>query len=418
MFKKHKTPNTKTHLSKEKLLSQNNNHTEEFENNLKKNKLRNPDEILKEHRNKNNVKDLLDSKSPKLLAKVDGLVLSYTNPNNPNFNKKVIRNTGIELYEGEVLALIGESGSGKSVISSTLFGLSGDNAIFENGKVIVNNIEVQNFSKRQWEKSKLRGNFVSAVFQNPMTTLNPTIKIGKQIMEGILLNKITRNKKEARSLALYYLEKTRIQNAELVMEMYPHQLSGGMKQRAVIAAIVACQPKVLILDEPTTALDPTVQAEILEIIKEIIKETNMGAIFITHDLGVVASIADRISIMYAGQVVETGSAYEVLFNPQHPYTWGLLLSMPDVNKGEKLQTIEGSVPSNLNEIKGDAFSSRNDYAMGIDFSEEPPMFEVSKTHFAKTWLLDKRAPKYSPPKIILDRWKKFNKSIGDKSTKK
>ena len=341
------------------------------------------------------------------LVRVENLKLSYVNPNNPNVQKLVIRNTGFELHKGEVLALIGESGSGKSVISSTLFGLAGANAIYQEGKVVVNGIEVQNFTPRHWEKSDLRGNFVSAVFQNTMTTLNPTMKIGKQIMEGVLINGITKNKKEARNIALHYLTKTKINQPEMVMEMYPHQLSGGMKQRVVIAAIVACQPQLIVFDEPTTALDPTVQAEILEIIKNIVKETNMGAIFITHDLGVVASIADRIAIMYAGQIIETGTTTEVLFNPRHPYTWGLLLSMPDVNHGDKLYTIPGSVPSDLSEIKGDAFAPRNDFAMGVDFDKEPEMFKVSDTHFVKSWLLDKRAPKFEPPKIIKQRWAKF-----------
>ena len=345
----------------------------------------------------------------KLLAEVSNLVLSYKNPNNPNEKKLVIRNTGIKLYEGEVHAIIGESGSGKSVISSTLFGLAGQNAIFEGGRVSVNGVEVQDFTARHWEKANLRGKFVSAVFQNPMTTLNPTMKIGNQIIEGIRLSGIAKKKKDAWKIGVEYLAKTKIADPEKVMQMYPHQLSGGMKQRVVIAAIVACQPKLIVFDEPTTALDPTVQAEILEIIKDLIRETNMGAIFITHDLGVVASIADRISIMYAGQIIESGKAEEVLFNPQHPYSWGLLMSMPDVNTGTRLKTIPGAVPGNLNEVVGDAFAPRNDYAMPIDFEAEPPLFEVSPTHFAKTWLLDDNAPKYQPPKIIADRWAEFKK---------
>ena len=348
-------------------------------------------------------------KTSKLLVEVKNLVLSFKTNVSADATKLVIRNTGLTVREGEIHALIGESGSGKSVISSTMYGLAGKNAVYEQGKVIVNGIEVQNFSQRQWEKSKLRGSFISAVFQNPMTTLNPTMKIGKQIMEGILINKITKNKKEAKSLALQYLKKTKINDAEKVMEMYPHQLSGGMKQRVVIAAIVACKPKIIVFDEPTTALDPTVQAEILEIIKNLIKENNMGAIFITHDLGVVASIADRISIMYAGQIVESGTNVEVLFHPQHPYTWGLLLSMPDFNHGKVLNTIPGSVPKDLRVITGDAFAPRNDYAMGVDFKKESPIFKVSQTHFAKTWLLSSKAEKYEPPTLIKRRWKKFEK---------
>ena len=350
---------------------------------------------------------LKNRKTP--IACIEDLRISYKDSSNPNIKKLVIRNTGLEVYKGEVHAVIGESGSGKSVISSTLFGLAGNNAVFESGKVVVAGQEVQDFSFRKWEKSKLRGDVVSAVFQNPMTTLNPTMKVGKQIMEGIILNKSAKGKKAAHKMAVDYLLKTHIDNAEQVMDMYPHQLSGGMKQRVVISAIVACKPDLIIFDEPTTALDPTVQAEILEIIKNIIKETNMGAIFITHDLGVVASIADRISIMYAGQIIETGTTRELLFAPRHPYTWGLLTSMPDVNKGSKLKTIPGSIPGTLNDVVGDAFAPRNKYAMGIDFKKEPPIYQVSKTHFVKTWLLDKNAPKHMPPQLIVDRLAIFKK---------
>ena len=348
---------------------------------------------------------LNNKKTP--IAYIEDLRISYKDSSDPNVTKLVIRNTGLEVYKGEVHAIIGESGSGKSVISSTLFGLAGTNAIFESGKVVVAGKEVQGFSPRQWERSKLRGDIVSAVFQNPMTTLNPTMKVGKQIIEGILLNKSAKGRKAAKAMAIDYLKKTHIDNAKMVMDMYPHQLSGGMKQRVVISAIVACKPDLIIFDEPTTALDPTVQAEILEIIKDIIKETNMGAIFITHDLGVVASIADRISIMYAGQIIESGLTEEVLFLPKHPYTWGLLTSMPDVNKGDRLKTIPGSVPGSLNNVKGDAFAPRNKYAMGIDFEQEPPMFQVSKTHFVKSWLLDEKAPSYEPPKLIINRLAKY-----------
>ena len=350
---------------------------------------------------------LNNGKTP--IAYIEDLRILYRDSSDHNLKKLVIRNTGLEVYKGEVHAIIGESGSGKSVISSTLFGLAGANAIFESGKVVVAGQEVQNFSFRNWEKSKLRGDVVSAVFQNPMTTLNPTMKVGKQIMEGIILNKSAKGKKAAREMAIDYLLKTHIDNAEQVMDMYPHQLSGGMKQRVVISAIVACKPDLIIFDEPTTALDPTVQAEILEIIKDIIKETNMGAVFITHDLGVVASIADRISIMYAGQIVETGLTEELLFAPKHPYTWGLLTSMPDVNKGSKLKTIPGSVPGSLNDIKGDAFAPRNKYAMGIDFEKEPPIYKVSDTHFVKSWLLDENAPSHNPPQLIMDRLETYEK---------
>jgi len=344
-----------------------------------------------------------------IVAEIKNLKLGFRDAAQPGKINNVIRDISFKLYEGEILSIIGESGSGKTVVASTLFGMVGTNAVIQSGKVFLMNQEVQNFSERVWNKSKYRGSVVSCVFQNPMTTLNPTMKIKHQVMEGLLLNKIAENKKEAYQIALEFLAKTRIDNPERVMEMYPHELSGGMKQRVVISAIVACQPKIIVMDEPTTALDPSVQADILDIIKSLAREFNISIIFITHDLGVVASIADRIAIMYAGQLLEIGKNVEVLYNTQHPYAWGLLMSMPDVNKSEKLITIKGSVPGNLNDIEGEAFAPRNDYAMGIDFLKEAPTFQVSKTHFVKSWLLDKRAPKVEPPELIRQRWEKFNK---------
>lgn len=346
-------------------------------------------------------------KTNEVTAEVKNIELGFRSPSNPNIFNKVIRNASFKVHKGEVLGIIGESGSGKSVISSVLYGLTGTTSKIISGSVIIKGQHVEKFNQNKWEKSKLRGKIVSAVFQNPMTTLNPTMKIGKQIAESILINKIVKKKKAAYELALEYLRKTKINKPEMVMNMYPHNLSGGMKQRVVIASIVACKPQLIIFDEPTTSLDPTVQAEILEIIKDLVLQTGVSAIFITHDLGVVASIADRVCIMYAGQIVEKGTTSEILFNPQHPYTWGLLTSMPDVNHGKRLKTIPGAVPSNLNKIKWDAFADRNEFALGIDFNKEPPEFKITNTHFVKTWLLDKRAPKVEPPQIIKERWKRW-----------
>ena len=350
-----------------------------------------------------------EPKTKKVVAEIKNLELGFRNPANPKQFNKVIRNTGFKLYKGEVLAIIGESGSGKSVISSTLFGLAGKNSEIMNGTIKILNKNVENFSMSKWQRSKIRGQIVSAIFQNPMTTLNPTMKVGKQIMESLLVNKVVKSRKKARQISLDYLRRTRINEPEKVINQYPNSLSGGMRQRVVISAIMACQPKIIVFDEPTTALDPTVQAEILEIIKEFISETKASAIFITHDLGVVASIANRIAIMYAGQIIEKGLTTEILYNPRHPYTWGLLSSMPDVNFGKRLSTIPGTVPSNLNDLSHDSFAERSQFALGIDYEKEPPFFKVSETHFAKTWLLDKRAPKIQPPEVILSRWKQFSK---------
>ncbi|WP_051586188.1 ABC transporter ATP-binding protein [Mycoplasmopsis lipofaciens] len=350
-------------------------------------------------------------KETKIAAEIEDIYLTFKNPADPKEKNLVLRGPSFKIFEGKIHAIIGESGSGKSVITSLLYGLTGANAIIESGKVKLYGLEVQEFSLFNWEKSKLRGRVVSAVFQNPMSILDPTMKVGKQIMEGMLINKIVKNKKEAREEAIKYLEMTKISNPEAVMNLYPHELSGGMIQRIAIAAIVSLKPKILVMDEPTTALDPTVQALVLDIIRELQEKFNISIAFITHDLGVVASIADFINIMYAGQIVESGTKEEILTNPQHPYTWGLIVSMPDFNKGTKLQVIRGAVPSNLNSIKGDAFAVRNDYALGIDFEKEPPFYQISTTHFVKSNLINEEAPKYEPPKIIKMLWDKYESNL-------
>ncbi|WLP85970.1 ABC transporter ATP-binding protein [Mycoplasma seminis] len=352
-------------------------------------------------------KTLPNGEKVKIAAEIIDMNLSFTNPSRPGEKNKVLRGPSIQIYEGKVHAIIGESGSGKSVITSLLYGLTGDNAVIDSGEVKLYNNNVEKFTFKDWEKSHYRGRVVSAVFQNPMSTLNPTMKVGTQIMEGMLINKVVKNKKEAYERAVEFLKLTKIADPEAVMKLYPHEMSGGMIQRVVIAAIVALEPKILVMDEPTTALDPTVQALVLDIIKELQEKLNLSIVFITHDLGVVASISDFISIMYAGQIIEEGTAKEILHYPQHPYTWGLILSMPDVNKGDRLATIRGSVPSNLNNIVGDAFAVRNDYALGIDFQEEPKFYYVSETHRVKSALLDDRAPEYTPPMHIQKLWKEF-----------
>ncbi|WP_406613619.1 ABC transporter ATP-binding protein [Mycoplasma corogypsi] len=343
----------------------------------------------------------------KIAAEINDIYLSFTNPARPGEKNLVLRGPSIKIYEGKVHAIIGESGSGKSVITSLLYGLTGDNAVIDKGEVKLYNNNVEKFSFRNWENSQYRGKIVSAVFQNPMSTLNPTMKVGKQIMEGMLINKVVKTKKEAYDRAIEYLKLTKINDPEAVMNLYPHEMSGGMIQRVVIAAIVTLEPKILVMDEPTTALDPTVQALVLDVIKDLQEKLKLSIVFITHDLGVVASISDYISIMYAGQIIEEGTAREILGFPQHPYTWGLILSMPDLNNGERLETIRGSVPANLNNIVGDAFAPRNNYALSNDFVEEPGFYYVSETHRVKSALLDVNAPKYQPPHLIQKMWKEY-----------
>ncbi len=248
--------------------------------------------------------------------------------------------------------------------------------------------------------TKIRGTRIATVFQDPMTSLNPIITIGKQIM-SIIIKHQKCSEVEARRRALELMYKVGIPNPEKRFDDYPFQYSGGMRQRIVIAIALSCQPKVLICDEPTTALDVTIQAQILKLLKDLQKEFNYTIVFITHDLGVVANIADRVAVMYAGQIVEYGEVEEVFYDPRHPYTWALLSSLPQLaERNTELFSITGTPPSLYNKIVGDPFAPRNNYCMKIDTLKEPPMFQVSETHYAKTWLLDPRAPKVEKPKII------------------
>ena len=248
----------------------------------------------------------------------------------------------------------------------------------------------------------IRGKKIATVFQDPMTSLNPIIPIGKQIT-SIIIKHQKCSEIEARKRALILMKKVGIPNAEQRYEDYPFQYSGGMRQRIVIAIALSCQPKILICDEPTTALDVTIQAQILKLLKDLQKEFNYTIVFITHDLGVVANIADRVAVLYAGQIVELGTVEEVFFDPRHPYTWALLSSLPQLaQRNTKLYSITGTPPSLYNKIVGDPFAPRNPYCLKIDTIKEPPMFRISETHFAKTWLLDPRSPKVEKPEAICD----------------
>lgn len=248
--------------------------------------------------------------------------------------------------------------------------------------------------------TQIRGKKIATVFQDPMTSLNPIITIGKQIT-SIIIKHQKCSEVEARIRALELMHKVGIPNAEKRFDDYPFQYSGGMRQRIVIAIALSCQPKILICDEPTTALDVTIQAQILKLLKDLQKEFNYTIVFITHDLGVVANVADRVAVMYAGQIVELGKVEEVFFDPRHPYTWALLSSLPQLaQKNTELYSITGTPPSLYNKIVGDPFAPRNPYCMKIDTLLDPPMFQVSETHFAKTWLLDPRAPKVEKPEAI------------------
>ncbi|MBX0357110.1 ABC transporter ATP-binding protein [Halobacillus sp. Nhm2S1] len=315
---------------------------------------------------------------------------------------KAVRGVNFDVKKGETLAIVGESGSGKSVTTKALMQLiPKPPGRIKEGEILFEGRDLAKMSEKQMQK--IRGKEISMIFQDPMTSLNPTMKVGNQIMEGLIKHQ-KMSKPQARKRVEELLELVGIPDAENRMKQYPHQFSGGMRQRVVVAIALACNPKLLIADEPTTALDVTIQAQILELMKDIQKKTDSATIFITHDLGVVANVADRVAVMYAGKIVEVGTVDDIFYNPQHPYTWGLLGSMPSLDSAdEELFAIPGTPPDLLDPPKGDAFAARNKYAMKIDFEQEPPMFKVSDTHYAATWLLHEHAPKIEPPEAVKKR---------------
>ncbi|MGG5371831.1 ABC transporter ATP-binding protein [Enterococcus sp. AZ196] len=320
---------------------------------------------------------------------------------------RAIRGVDFDLNKGETLAIVGESGSGKSVTTRTIMRLLSSNATIDEGQIL---FKGQNLvDKSEKEMQKIRGREIAMIFQDPMTSLDPTMTIGKQVAESLRKHKNV-SKKESLKAALDLLNLVGIPEAEKRLKNYPHQFSGGQRQRIVIAIALICNPEILIADEPTTALDVTIQAQILELLKEIQEKIETSIIFITHDLGVVANVADRVAVMYAGKIVEVGTAEEIFYNPQHPYTWGLLGSMPTLDSGnDRLYAIPGSPPDLLDPPKGDAFYPRNEFALKIDAEVEPPFFELSETHKAATWLLAPQGPAVNPPAEIQRRWDIFRK---------
>ncbi|AYJ89673.1 ABC transporter ATP-binding protein [Bacillus safensis] len=325
---------------------------------------------------------------------------------------QAIRGVNFHLNKGETLAIVGESGSGKSVTSQAIMRLIPmPPGYFKRGQILFDGQDIVKKTEKQMQT--IRGKDISMIFQDPMTSLNPTMKVGKQITE-VLFKHEQISKEAAEKRAIELLELVGIPMPEKRIKQYPHEFSGGMRQRVVIAMALAADPKLLIADEPTTALDVTIQAQILELMKEIQQKVDTSIIFITHDLGVVANVADRVAVMYAGQIVETGTVDEIFYNPKHPYTWGLLASMPslDTDGGDegKLTAIPGTPPDLTNPPKGDAFALRSDYAMKIDFEQEPPMFKVSDTHYVKSWLLHPNAPKVEPPASVKARMRELEGS--------
>lgn len=321
---------------------------------------------------------------------------------------KAVRGISLELNEGETVAIVGESGSGKSVTAKAVMGLLGTNLADLSGKISFKGLDLLNIKDKEF--NKIRGNKISMIFQDPMSSLDPIMKVGKQIVETIMLNRSEKiTYKEACQRALGLMQDVGIDNPKKRFNQYPFELSGGMRQRIVIAIAVAANPEIIICDEPTTALDVTIQAQILELLQDLQQKRRLSIIFITHDLGVVARVADRVAVMYAGKIVEIGTAEDIFYNPKHPYTWALMAAMPDMESKERLTPIPGNPPDMINLPKGDAFAPRNEYAMEIDFEEEPPFFEISSTHKAATWLLHPLAPKVEMPQLVKDRIERMRK---------
>lgn len=350
-----------------------------------------------------------------------------------------VRGVNLDLHRGETIAIVGESGSGKSVTTKAVMGILAGNGKIEDGSIeytyydfsperikdlqdnhegLVPDGYVRDDEKKtvdivkstpKFIQSEIRGRRIAMVFQDPLTSLDPTMTIGKQVMEAMRYH-YKMPKEQAWKRAVELLKLVGITDAEKRMKNYPHQLSGGMRQRVVIAIALSCDPEVLICDEPTTALDVTIQAKILELIKDIQQKKDLSVIYITHDLGVVAKVADYVNVMYAGRIVEKGTVDEIFYDPRHPYTWGLLASMPDMDtSGDELYTIPGTPPNLLYEVKGDAFAPRNAYALNIDEKVAPPMFKISDTHSAATWLLAPKAPKVEMPKDLQERIARMKK---------
>jgi oligopeptide transport system ATP-binding protein len=331
-----------------------------------------------------------------------------------------IRGVRLDLFKGETIAIVGESGSGKSVTVKAVMGILAANGHIESGSIQYTftnekgeqeTVDMTKLSQKEI-RERFAGQHIAMVFQDPMTSLDPTMTVGRQIMEPMIIHeKVSREEAKKRTLEL--LEEVGIENPQKRFAQYPHQLSGGMRQRVVIAIGLACDPDILICDEPTTALDVTIQAKILELIKSLQERKNMSIIYITHDLGVVAKVADYVDVMYAGRIIEKGLINEVFYDPRHPYTWGLLASMPDTDTNSKrLFAIPGTPPNLLEPIVGDAFAPRNPFALKIDYEAEPPMFNVGGQHRVASWLCDPRAPKVKMPEQLVERLTKMRKEAG------
>lgn len=321
------------------------------------------------------------------LLEVKNLSISFYTPKG---EVEAVRNVSFSLNAGEVLAVVGESGCGKSVMCKGIMKLLPAHAKIKSGEILVNGVDIAGYGER--DMCRIRGKLFSMIFQNPMAALNPTMSIGAQIGEAVKRRAPGISKRAVQDRTIELMQLVGIDHPKERMKLYPHHFSGGMRQRSVMAIALAGNPAILFADEPTTALDVTIQAQILDLLREIQQKLGTATVFVTHDLGIVARVADRVAVMYAGKIVEIGTAEEIFYDPRHPYTWGLLRSLPAFSRGkDTLHAIPGMPPTLVHPPKGDAFACRNEYALAIDYEEEPPMFRVTDTHYAATWLLDKRA---------------------------
>ncbi|GHU71151.1 peptide ABC transporter ATP-binding protein [Clostridia bacterium] len=352
--------------------------------------------------------------TPETVLSIQNLAIEFTTASGI---VHAIRGVDLELKRGQTLAIVGESGSGKSVTVKAVMGILSANGRVTSGRIDFfyknpdgssANAELLTLD-RKTRRSEISGKRIAMVFQDPMTSLNPTMSIASQVMEGLRLH-FQLNKKEAYRRAIELLNLVGISDPEKRAKNYPHQLSGGMRQRVVIAIALACDPDILICDEPTTALDVTIQAKILHLIQDIQRRMGLSVLYITHDLGVVAKVAERVDVMYAGRIVERGTVDDIFYDARHPYTWGLLSAMPDLKtQGDELYTIPGSPPDLLGDVIGDAFAPRNRYALQIDRRLDPPMFRISDTHSAATWLLHPGAPGLEIPQALRERVTRMRK---------
>ena len=330
---------------------------------------------------------------------------------------RAVDGVSFDIPIGKTVGVVGESGCGKSVTSLSIMQLlQRPQGQIVDGEIRLNlgNGKCYDITKTPTERMQnLRGNYMSMIFQEPMTSLNPVFRIGAQLDEVIALHDGEgKSKEEIKERSIHLLEMAGIANCEGVYNMFPHELSGGMRQRVMIAMALSCNPKLIIADEPTTALDVTIQAQILDLLRNLKDKINSSIMLITHDLGVVANMADRVCVMYAGRIVEVGTCEDIFYRPAHPYTWALLSAMPDLHTEETLFAIPGAPPNMLHPPKGDAFAARNKYAMKIDFEKEPPYFKISDTHYAATWLLHPDAPKVEMPDILKHRIARMREEAG------